>query len=405
MLLLKVIVLLTLLLYVNSYKHINNRLIKSNNYHYDVLKAATWQEDVDTILNIDTNCDNRRDIAIGLFSKANNITNDVIDSLQNRDISKIAPPKLAYGKAFKGLQEFQKQLVNDIIPELLTKTLPKVIEKGPQIINDIVKNGPDDAVKRSNEIISTITQIPNDPSLLQSTIDDLRREIRNIVQSTPEGLDSPSYTVEKKTDNYEIRKYSPYGVCSVQASDVETSTSDATNTNKENTNDIFTSGNNFNTLASYIFGDNVSDRKLSMTTPVIMKGNDMEFVLPNGMNSSKAPVPKSNNVILKDIPAELIAVKEFSGICTEGEISKQRALLEDMLLSDGILYDNLSFRVLQYNPPYTLPWIRRNEVCLKVDMDINQTTLPSNEAPTEIGDVQTETVTEIIPDSNETILG
>ena len=98
----------------------------------------------------------------------------------------------------------------------------------------------------------------------------------------------------------------------------------------------------------------------------------MEFVLPNGMNTTKAPAPKSSNVILKDIPAELIAVKEFSGICTEGEISRQRALLEDMLLSDGILYDNLSFRVLQYNPPYTLPWLRRNEVSLKIDMDINQ---------------------------------
>jgi hypothetical protein len=113
--------------------------------------------------------------------------------------------------------------------------------------------------------------------------------------------------------------------------------------------------------------------------------------------------PKSNNVILKDIPAELIAVKEFSGICTEGEISKQRALLEDLLLSDGILYDNLSFRVLQYNPPYTLPWLRRNEVSLKIDMDINQIRGINDQQETipHETDIVTEIIPEIIPESNQ----
>ena len=394
---LKVVLVLTILTYVSSYRSI--RLIHRNT----LLKAATWQEDVDNILNIDTNCDSRRDTAIGLISKANNITNDIIDSIQNRDISKVAPPKLAYGKAVKGLVQFQKQLVNDIIPELITKTIPKVIEKGPQIINDIVKNGPpntNDAIKKSNELISTLTQLPNDPSLLQSTIDDIRREVRNIVQSTPEGLDSPAYIVEKKTEFYEIRNYVPYAVCSVKSTDDETApTTDSINTNKESTSDVFTSGNNFNILAGYIFGENDSERKMSMTTPVIMKGDVMEFVLPNGMNTSKAPAPKSSNVILKDIPAELIAVKEFSGICTEGEISKQRALLEDMLLSDGLLYDNLSFRVLQYNPPYTLPWLRRNEVTLKLDMNIDQIRGINDQQETIPH--ETDIVTEIIPESNQ----
>lgn len=94
------------------------------------------------------------------------------------------------------------------------------------------------------------------------------------------------------------------------------------------------------------------------------------------------------------VPAEVVAAREFPGFATDGEVSRQRAMLEDALLADGVPYDNLSFKVrrgcrsccmeripsptpplcpshpfpqvLQYNPPYTLPWLRRNEVVIKV---------------------------------------
>ena len=48
--------------------------------------------------------------------------------------------------------------------------------------------------------------------------------------------------------------------------------------------------------------------------------------------------------------------------------------------TDGIVYDNLSLRVFQYNPPQTLPWLRRNEVAIKVDMSLrsNQEMLGSD---------------------------
>jgi SOUL heme-binding protein len=61
-------------------------------------------------------------------------------------------------------------------------------------------------------------------------------------------------------------------------------------------------------------------------------------------------------------------VREFAGFATDGEVTRQRAMLEDALLADGVLYDNLSFKVFQYNPPQTLPWLRRNEVALRIDM-------------------------------------
>ena len=50
------------------------------------------------------------------------------------------------------------------------------------------------------------------------------------------------------------------------------------------------------------------------------------------------------------------------------------------MYTDGIVYDNLSLRVFQYNPPYTLPWLRRNEVAIKIDMTLrsNQSMLGSD---------------------------
>ena len=42
--------------------------------------------------------------------------------------------------------------------------------------------------------------------------------------------------------------------------------------------------------------------------------------------------------------------------------------MEDALISAGIVYDNSSFKVLNYNPPFTVPWIRRNEVSFRITL-------------------------------------
>ena len=59
-------------------------------------------------------------------------------------------------------------------------------------------------------------------------------------------------------------------------------------------------------------------------------------------------------------------------------------MLEDSLLADGVIYDNLSFKVFQYNPPYTLPWLRRNEVSLCVEMSDSDIPVPEVEVNPEL---------------------
>lgn len=370
--------LLTLITLNNAFKNsfYNKRITK--------ISSSTWQEDLDQILDVDTPCDSRRDMTRNFIKRASEISTDLVEAVQNKDIEKLAPKKLSYGKAIFGLQAFRKQLVSDIIPELLTKTVPKLIDEAPKIINSLVEKGPtavsEDLLKRGKEVVSTVREISQDPSMLQSTVDELRREVKNIVKSTPIGIDEPAYTVELTTDSYEIRRYSPYSVCSTAID------SEVSDTNM----DLLSTGRSFNTLASYIFGENSkkeetavdsSDQdtvitkisngeKLTMTTPVIIGSGAMSFVLPKYVNVESAPVPNSDKVFLRDMPSELIAVRTFTGIATEGEVNRQKALLEDSLLIDNIVYDNLSFRVYQYNPPYTVPWVRRNEVAFSVSMPL-----------------------------------
>ena len=273
---------------------------------HSYLSAQTWQEDVDTLLNIDTECDNRRELALGLIGKASEIRDDVIKSIEDRDIKKLAPSNLKYGKAVAGLQAFQRQLVNDIIPDLFTKSIPKAIEIGPKAINDIIKTAPE----KVDELITTARDLSSDPSMMQSTVDEFRKEVRNIFLSTPEGLQTPVYTVEKVTDSYEIRKYATYSVVSTQLkSSDETSVRDA----DHEMLDPINSGNGFNTLATYLFGKNIRKEKMSMTTPVIIESGVMEFVLPDGLTTQTAPTPETEDVVIRDVPVETVAVREFPG--------------------------------------------------------------------------------------------
>jgi len=334
---------------------------------------------LDQLLNIDTPCNSRRSISLDFLSKTREISNDVIAAIQDQDVNKIAPKSLSYGKALLGLQSFRKQLVSDIIPDILTKSFPKLIDEGPRILSDILEKGPTDFFEKSQNIITQVRDISQDPSLLQSTVDDMRRditnvpsfiqstvgdvrrEIKNVVKTNPEGLEQPSYVVVKTTDEFEIRMYSPYTVCSTEI----------LNENAESESlplDLLETGSSFNKLAGYIFGANNNSEKISMTVPVIIDSKTMNFVLPKSIDATTAPIPNFDTVTIKDIPSELIAVREFTGIVTESETNRQRAKLEDLLITEGIAYDSQSFKVLQYNPPYTLPWVRRNEVSFVVTM-------------------------------------
>jgi len=333
-----------------------------------VLFQSTWQEDLDKWLDIDTPWQSRRSLSRTIAGKFSSIYTDVTDAVRERNLNKIAPKSLQYGKAINGLRSFKSQLVSDIVPEIFTKVIPIVIEEGPKIISKVISDGPSSIVDRGQSFISNAREIAQDPSMIQSTLDDIRREVRNIVKSTPAGLETPPYNVVEVREQFEVRQYSAYTVCSTPLTSSESSGSSESGL----TMSILPVSTGFTELADYVFGKNVNDdgesEKMKMTTPVIIDDQSMSFILSQQFTADTAPTPVADSIILKDIPAELVAAREFTGITTENEVSKQKAKLEDALISAGIVYDNSSFKVLNYNPPFTVPWIRRNEVSFRITL-------------------------------------
>jgi len=182
--------------------------------------------------------------------------------------------------------------------------------------------------------------------------------------------EEPGYTVLRAAANYEIRRYEPFIVAEV---DVRGSFDDAGNAA-------------FRILANYIFGGNVpadavgSDArdagqgvKLAMTAPVISAESTQAgatiytygFVMPSEFALASLPQPLDGRIRLREMPAQLVAARRYSGRWTESRfMANERALL-DALERDGVEL-NGSPLFARYNAPWT-PWfMRRNEILVPV---------------------------------------
>mmetsp|Transcript_28981 Transcript_28981/g.48708 ORF Transcript_28981/g.48708 Transcript_28981/m.48708 type:complete len:485 (+) Transcript_28981:195-1649(+) len=403
--------------------------VRTYTYRSSVIMQDSWQQELDQLLDIDTSFESRRSLTRSFLGKLGTVTSDVVDAVRERNLNKIAPRNLAYGRAVYGYRDFRKQLRRDVIPDLLTKGVPKLVEEGPKIIS----SGPSKLVSTSRKILSATTEIAKNRDKREAAIKDVKREVRNIVKRTPEGLDTPSYDVLAVKEQFEIRKYDPYAIVSTKVTPEEGQ--DTTLTMEP-----LPMSNSFCALSDYLNGENspavsadadeaeivepvvtsaadddfdsepsvsVDDffdtesnnddksetmgESLSMTTPVIMDDGSMSFVLPGGLTADIAPKPTADGVTLQDIKEEIVAVREFTGLITEGEVARQRAKLEDSLIEEGIVYENPTFKVLAYNSPLTVPWVRRNEVMFTIQLPDGIPLIPA--AAEAVADTTTTTTT------------
>eukprot|EP00536_Pseudo-nitzschia_multiseries_P008357 jgi/Psemu1/257155/estExt_Genewise1Plus.C_2110006 len=345
-----------------------------------------WQAKLDDLLDPTTNLADRQILMSELLTSNDKIRDDVLAALANRKIDPLLTP--AQKKLQEGTRAVVRQLANDILPQISTQSassssplppfFPPVAPSDVQSIGTRLFSAVSSQIQKNLEDLQEDLTDPINkiPARLEKQREEVLQEAKNVFLEKPEGLEEPTYTVIEKTDLYEIRSYEAYSVASTALS---TSDSDSTAAL-----DGIAAGSAFNALASYIFGANSEGKVMDMTTPVTTTSTgEMRFYL-NFADADRIPAPKSetgsstnggevsvDDIEIVNIPAALLAIRKFPGFATDGEVARQKDALLQALETDGVELDVahgavVPHVVFQYNPPYTLPMVRRNEIGVPV---------------------------------------
>ena len=167
--------------------------------------------------------------------------------------------------------------------------------------------------------------------------------------------EEPKYTVLEKSGDFELRQYAAMVVAETL---VDGSLRDA-------------SRDGFKRIADYIFGNNTArsgaNEKISMTAPVTMQQTvgrwRMYFVMPSQYTLNTLPTPNHSAVILREVPENRMAVMRFSGLAGEEKVAEKTAMLIAWLKTKQIK-PIATPALARYNPPWTLPFLRRNEIMI-----------------------------------------
>lgn len=169
-------------------------------------------------------------------------------------------------------------------------------------------------------------------------------------------VEQADYKLVRSKENIEIRDYSPMILAEVEVS------AERKQAIKQG----------FRILADYIFGNNTSNKKIDMTAPVIQEqytgGWKIGFVMPKKYTLETLPKPNSKDVVLLSLSTRRFVTIRFSGLADDENIKQHIENLEAYILVEklkpigGIV---LAF----YNPPWTLPFLRHNEVMIEIGVE------------------------------------
>ena len=174
--------------------------------------------------------------------------------------------------------------------------------------------------------------------------------VTSVMTTQAIAIEEPVYQVEKawEPEQIEIRAYAPRIMA-------------VTGMNED-------PDSGFRVLAGYIFGGNAEEQKIAMTAPVqqTMAGEkEMAFMMPAEYALKDLPQPEDQRVSFREAPAYTAAVIQFSGWASADKADENWQQLRRFLIAEGI--DIIGEPTLnQYNPPWTLPFMRRNEIIVPV---------------------------------------
>ena len=188
--------------------------------------------------------------------------------------------------------------------------------------------------------------------------------------------EEPPYSIVLADGDIEVRAYDAYAV--------------AWTTAPGSFDDAVEIG--FQRLFRYITGANVSATDIHMTAPVLTEPDRLEagalvaapqhagdgdapatlvgagidgwsigFVLPAGYTAATAPVPTGTDITVSDVAARCVAGIRFSGTLSGEAGEAERQSLAAWIEARGLEHAG-DWQMAGYNPPWTIPMLRRNEV-------------------------------------------
>ncbi|MBP2281315.1 hypothetical protein H4W00_002128 [Psychrobacter sp. PL19] len=198
--------------------------------------------------------------------------------------------------------------------------------------------------------------------------------------------EEPSYTILTQSEDFELRRYD----AQIVAQTWVTGDQDAA------------SRQGFKTLAGYIFGNNTAENgnssKISMTAPVMMQpqqkttdksgddkgnsqkiamtapvmtqkaqqGNDqwrVQFIMPSNYTMQTLPKPNNPDITITELPVKTYAVIKFSGLAGAKKVADKTKKLQSWVQKQDLTITGTP-ELARYNPPWTLPFMRRNEIMI-----------------------------------------
>lgn len=194
-------------------------------------------------------------------------------------------------------------------------------------------------------------------------------------------IEEPKFEVVLTDGAFEIRQYAPSLVAETW---VEGDMDEA-------------SSKGFRLIADYIFGNNqaassATSEKIAMTAPVTIEPQSakiamtapvtiepdmnavsmntakqwlVKFIMPSQYTLATIPKPKNSAVNLREVPGKRFAVLKYSGFNFQSRVQTktQEAL-------NWVAKRNLQVigqpQLSRYDPPWTLPMLRRNEIMIEI---------------------------------------
>ena len=180
-------------------------------------------------------------------------------------------------------------------------------------------------------------------------------------------VEKPKYQATALVNEIELRSYDPMLVAVVQVSG--------------NRKDAISEG--FRVLADYIFGNNTLDQNISMTAPVEQQAGQkismtapvqqqqrkhswmISFVMPKKFTLKTIPKPNNEMVKINEVPAQRFITIRFSGSNSDDNIRQNERALFNYITQNKINVTGEP-KYAFYNPPWTLPFMRRNEIMVQL---------------------------------------